>query len=130
MRTVSPIFGAMLVLAALTPLAAQETSVVSRGELDAALTNQGAGVDADRAAVGRVLTRPDVEAAVRSAGMGSELEQARAQVGTLQGDRLARAAAAARALEVDLAGGQTIVFSTTTLIIILLLIIVIILIAD
>jgi hypothetical protein len=62
--------------------------------------------------------------------MASELERARTMARSLEGERLTRAAAAARAIEVDLAGGQTVVFSTTTLIVILLLIIIVILIAD
>jgi hypothetical protein len=130
MRTLPLAIGTLAVLTTLNPLDAQEGPVVSREEMEAALITRAAGVDTDRAVVQRVLARSDVEAAARSAGMASELERARTLTGSLQGERLTRASAVARAIEVDLAGGQSVTFSTTTLIIILLLVIIIILIAD
>jgi len=120
----------LLALALSAPLAAQQSPAISTQELDAALQSHAQDVDADRSVVARVLARPDVESAVRAAGFGDDLENARAATGGLEGSTLARAAATARTIEAQLAGGQSITFTTTTIVLILLLIIIIILIAN
>ena len=62
-----------------------------------------------------------------AAKAGLSLEKANAAVSTLQGNDLAQAAAQARTVNAQLAGGaSTIVISTTTIIIVLLIIILIV----
>ena len=61
-----------------------------------------------------------------AAKAGLSVETAEAAVSTLQGDQLRQAAAQARAVNQDLAGGSTVVISTTTIIIILLVIILVV----
>jgi hypothetical protein len=130
MRTLTLFAGALLALAVSTSLSAQQSAVVSSQELDAALESSARSVDADRAVVARVLSREDVERIAESHGLGDRLEDARAVAGQLGGERLTQAAAYARTVEVQLAGGQTITFSAITLIVILLIVILVILIAD
>lgn len=130
MRKIPVLGAAALSLALSSPLAAQDASVVSAAELDAALEVHGRSAADDRSVISRVLDRPDVRAAADDAGLGDRLQQARASVGGLSGDALERAADHARTLEQELAGGQVISFNVTTLIIVLLLVILIILIAE
>ena len=130
MRTLSLVAGAALALVIGSPLCAQQGPIVSTQEMEAALESHDRSVEADRAVVARVLARTDVRAAARAHGFADRLEEASALAGSLTGERLAQASAHARALEVQLAGGQTISFNVLTLIIILLLVIIVILIAD
>lgn len=123
--------GALLALALLAlPVAAQESPVATRAELDAALASEAARADADRAVVSRVLALPEVEEAARGADLAPELDRVRDAVPLLDAPTLATAAEYAAAIEVQLAGGQSIVITATTLILILLLVIIIVLIAD
>ena len=109
------------------PVAAQQSAVAGPSELDAALQAHGQTVTDERAAVSRVLARPEVaEVAGR---MGVDIDAAKGAVAGLQGEPLQRAAGVAAAIEHQLAGGQTFSINATTLIIILLLIIIVVLIA-
>lgn len=84
---------------------------------------------ADRAAVLAVLSREDVRRAARIADV--DLDAAASAVGSLEGERLTRAADQARTLESRL-GAQpddVLNITTTTLIIVLLLIVIIIVVA-
>jgi hypothetical protein len=110
-----------------TPVAAQETAVVTGAELDAALESRASSTDAQRAAVSRVLDRPEVASVAGQ--MGVDLDEAKGAVAGLNGAPLARAAGLARDIEQSLAGGQTFSISAITLIIVLLVIILVILIA-
>ena len=130
MRTPSLFAGAVLALALCAPLSAQQSSVVSSSELDAALESRARNVEAERSAVVRVLSRSDVEEIARSNGFADRLDEARSMATHLDGEGLADAAFYARNIEMQLAGGQTITFSAITLIVILLLVVIIILIAD
>ena len=115
-----------LVLAA--PLAAQQSTVVSGAELDAALGARASAVDADRAAVQRVLEKPAVAAVAHQ--MGMDVNEAKSAAAALEGEQLTRAAALSADIEQALAGGATLTIPTTTIIIVLLLVIVVVLIAD
>lgn len=123
--TWSAALAALLVAA---PVDAQEAGVVTAPELDAALADRAAAVDAERAVVRRTLERPEV-ARVATA-MGMDLDAARAAAGALAGEDLARAADLSRSVEQALAGGQVFSINATTLIIVLLLVILIVIIAD
>jgi hypothetical protein len=119
-----------LALGALTfaaPAAAQETPVTG-AELDAALEARAGSTEADRAAVSRVLDRPEVAKVAEQ--MGVDIAAAKGAVAGLDGAPLARAAGVATDIERALAGGQTFSINATTLILILLLIIIVVLIAD
>jgi hypothetical protein len=117
---------AALIVAA--PAAGQETPVVTGAELDAALEARATGTAADRAAVKRVLDRPEV--AEVADGMGVDIEAAKGAVAGLSGAPLTRAAGLAADIERQLAGGQVFSINAITLIIILLLIVIVVLIAD
>jgi hypothetical protein len=117
---------AALALLAAAPLAAQESPVVSAAELNGALTDRSAEVDADRAAVQATLARPEVADVARNIGV--DIEDARRAAGTLSGVELARAVAASQNVEQTLAGGQTFSISAITLIVVLLVVILLVLI--
>src|SRR5690349_8750242 len=113
------------------PLAAQQSPVVSgaavtNAEMDAALEARAGTADAQRAAVRRTLDRPEVGAVAQQ--MGVDIAAAQGAVAALDGDELARAAAASADVDRALAGGETISINATTLIIVLLLIIIVVLI--
>ena len=113
-----------------SPLAGQEVAVPGAAEMDAALQSHESRTQADRAVVSRVLSHPQVVQAAGGAGLDADLERARNALPLLSGGKLRQAADHARALDVQLAGGQSMVISTTTIILVLLLIIIIILVAD
>jgi hypothetical protein len=94
--------------------------------LQQAIAAKDAADSVNRAAVERVLARPDVQTV--AARMGLDVTQARTALAGVSGEELAALAITAQAAEADFAGGnQTVTISVTTL---LLVIIIIILIAD
>jgi hypothetical protein len=118
----------VLLLALLTvwssPAFAQDRHIVDPSKIAAAVSEQVARSDADRAAVRQALARPEMKDLARS--MGVDLDRATASVATLSGPELERAASAARQVA-DLTGGaSTVTISTTTIILILLVIILLI----
>ena len=116
-----------LMLAA-APVAAQESPVVTGAEMDAALEARANATDAQRAAVSRVLDRPEVAEVAK--GMGVDITAAKDAVAGLDGESLARAAGLANQIDQALAGGQVFSINAITLIIILLLVIIVVLIAN
>lgn len=118
---------AAALLAASAPLAAQQRSIVSGPELEAAVVERGAGQLGDQATVARFLERRDVrEAAGRLGLTGDELA---ARAGALSAPALAEVAQQVRGAEAQLAGGDTLVISST-IVIIALLVLILILVAD
>ena len=115
-------------LLAAAPLAAQESSVVTGVELDAALEARAGSVEADRATVRRVLDRAEV--AQTAARMGVDVDAAKGAVAALQGEQLTRAAALSASVEQALAGWQMFSINAMTLVLILLLVIIVVLIAE
>jgi hypothetical protein len=114
--------GALLALSG--PVAAQQAHVVSSSEIDRAVRRKATPAAADRAALRRLLARP--EASHLANRYGLDLQRARDAVATLDGAELAELGARARRIDAGLAGGNdTIVISTTTLIIALLVLIII-----
>lgn len=109
------------------PLAAQEGAVGS-AEIEAALDARAAEEDADRAAVRAVLQTAQARTVAEAMGVDADRLLDAAEV--VDGQRLATMAEHARAIEDQLAGGQSFTITATTLIVILLIVIVVILIAD
>jgi hypothetical protein len=103
---------------------AQQTHVINKATLDQAVQQRVSQDEADREALRTFLASPMVQHVAAKAGLS--VDKAGAAVSTLQGDDLHRAAAQARTVNQDLAGGATVVITTTTIIIILLVIILIV----
>ena len=89
---------------------------------------QVGGEEADRETLRRFIARQDVQRVARIADV--DLEDASAGIMALDGERLSRAAAQARAAESQLGADDTITIRATTLIIILLIVLLIIVIAS
>jgi hypothetical protein len=125
MQMLRALFGTALALTLCAPAAwAQQTHVVNKSALDQAVQQRVTQEQADRAALHEFLQQPAVKDAAAKAGL--PLDKAEAAVSTLQGQDLAQAAAQARTVNTQLAGGaSTIVISTTTIIIALLIVILI-----
>jgi uncharacterized protein DUF6627 len=124
-RSLAVFLAALLV----APMASAQNHVIGTAALDNAVQERVSREQADREAILSLLQRTEVREIAAKAGLS--LDKAPAAVSTLHGTELAQAAAQARQVQNDLAGGaSTIVISTTTIIIILLLVIIIIAIAD
>jgi hypothetical protein len=110
-------------------MASAQDHVIGKSALDNAVQERVSQEQADREAILSLLERTEVREIAAKAGLS--LDEAPAAVSTLQGTELAQAAAQARQVQNDLAGGaSTVVISTTTIIIVLLLVILIVAIAD
>jgi hypothetical protein len=126
MQMLRAVLGTTLALTLCAPVAwAQQSShVMNKTALDQAVQQRVTQQQADRAALQEFLHQPAVKDVAARAGL--PLDKAEAAVSTLQGQDLAQAAAQARAINSDLAGGaSTIVISTTTIIVALLIVILI-----
>ena len=125
MQMLRAVLGTTLALTLCAPVAwAQQTHVVNRSALDQAVQQRVTQEQADRAALHEFLHQPAVKDVAARAGLS--VETADAAVSTLQGSDLSQAAAQARTVNSQLAGGaSTIVISTTTIIIALLIVILI-----
>lgn len=119
------ILGTTLAVLLCAPAAwAQQTHVINKSALDQAVQQRVSQDEADREALRTFLADPAVRRVAAKAGLS--VDKAAAAVSTLQGDELQRAAAQARTVNADLAGGATVVITTTTIIIVLLIIILIV----
>jgi len=108
---------------------AQNSHVVDRAELAAAVAEHAASQDASRTAIREALAQPEVRAVAERTGL--DLDRLKAAVATMDGADLERTATTARHVNNALAGGQsTITFSTTTIIIALLVVILLIVAID
>jgi hypothetical protein len=129
MRIVRRSLAVILAVLFMAPVASAQDHVIGKSALDQAVQQRVSRDQADRAAVLSVLERAEVRAVAARAGLS--LEKAQAAVSTLQGEDLQQAAAQARQVQDNLAGGaSTIVISTTTIIIILLLVIILVVAID
>jgi len=95
--------GALLVFSG--PVAAQQAHVVSSSEVDRAVQRKATPAAADRAALQRLLARP--EARQLADRYGLDLERARDAVATLDGPELAELGSRAREIDAGLAGGSS-----------------------
>jgi hypothetical protein len=113
---------AVSVLAYSTPAWATQ-HVVDRSTMRQAIADQKADRAADQATVKALLDRQATREL--AAGLGLDLRRADRALAGMSSEQLAELAASARAVNVDLAGGQsmTIVISTTTVLLILILIV-------
>jgi hypothetical protein len=125
MQMLRALLGTTLALTLCAPVAwAQQPHVVNKSALDQAVQQRVTQEQADRTALREFLHQPAVKDAAAKAGL--PLDKAEAAISTLQGQDLAQAAAQARTVNDQLAGGaSTIVISTTTIIIALLIVILI-----
>ena len=129
MKIVRRSLAVFLAVLFMAPMAGAQTHVIGKSALDNAVQERVSREQADREAILSLLQRADVREIAAKAGLS--LDKAPAAVSTLQGTELAQAAAQARQVQNDLAGGASVVvISTTTIIIVLLLVIVIILVVD
>jgi hypothetical protein len=129
MKIVRRSFAACLAVLMVAPMAGAQDHVINKSALDQAVQQRVSQDQADRAVIVSLLQRAEVREIASKAGLS--VEKAQAAASTLQGRDLAVAAAQARQVQNNLAGGaNTIVISTTTIIIVLLLIILIVALAD
>lgn len=129
MKIVRRSLAACLAVLMMAPMASAQDHVIGKSALDQAVQQRVSQEQADREVIVSLLQRADVREIASKAGLS--LEKAEAAASTLQGRDLSTAAAQARQVQNNLAGGaNTIVISTTTIIIVLLLIILIVALAD
>jgi hypothetical protein len=129
MKSVRRTLSVCLAVLLMAPMASAQNHVIGKAALDNAVQERVSRDQADREAILSLLQRAEVREIAAKAGLS--LDKAPAAVSTLQGSELAQAAAQARQIQNDLAGGaSTIVISTTTIILVLLIIILIVLVAD
>jgi hypothetical protein len=121
------VVGLGALLAVSGPAAAQQAHVVSSSEVDQAVRTASTPAAAERAALRRLLARPQTQAVADRYGL--DLERARDAVATLDGPELAQLGARAQRLDAALAGGADTVIIPVTTIIIALLVLVIILVS-
>lgn len=108
-------------LAGAARAAATTAGEVSATEIQGSIDRQLNQADADRAAIGIMLQRPEVQ---RLAGLaGLDVARATAAASVLSGESLQQLGAQARLVNNDLAGGDNLVIPATTVIIVLLVII-------
>jgi hypothetical protein len=128
MRIVRRSLAVVLAVVFMAPMASAQDHVITKSALDRAVQDRVSREQADREAILSLLQRAEVRDIAAKAGLS--LDKAPAAVSSLQGTDLAQAAAQARQVQNDLAGGaSTVVISTTTIIIVLLLILLIIAVA-
>ncbi len=129
MRIVRHSLAVCLAVVLMAPMASAQDHVIGQSTLDKAVQQTVTRAQADRDAIRSLLQRAEVREVAARAGLS--LDKAQTAVSALQGDDLQQAAAQARQVQNDLAGGaSTIVISTTTVIIVLLLILLIVVVAD
>ena len=129
MKIVRRSLAACLAVLMMAPMVSAQDHVVNKSALDQAVQQRVSQEQADRDVIVSLLQRAEVREIASKAGLS--VAKAEAAAATLQGKDLATAAAQARQVQNNLAGGaNTIVISTTTIIIVLLLIILIVALAD
>jgi hypothetical protein len=127
MHTLTSIVAVFLLLVVIPPVHAQTPHAAPTSALDAAVQEHVASSAADRDAVLRLLSRPEVRAIAGDAGL--DLRRVERAAVTLEGRTLTELAAQARQVEQALAGGQSRVTISTTAIIIALLVLILIIVA-
>jgi hypothetical protein len=109
----------------MVPAVNAQNHVIGKSALDKAVQERVSRDQADREAITSLLQRTEVREVAARAGVS--LDKAQAAVSTLEGSELQQIASQARAVQNDLAGGQSaIVISTTTIIIVLLIVLLIV----
>jgi hypothetical protein len=125
-KLISGITFLFAMLLASTPVLAQDAHVVGEAELHQAVVNQADTETQQREAIRSLLQRQEVRDLAENHGL--DIVKAENAVSMLPGPDLARVAAQASQVNMQLTGGaDQIVLGTTTLIIILLIVIILIL---
>lgn len=125
-KLISGGFFLLVMMLATTPVLAQDAHVVNEAELHQAVVNQADTEAQQREAIRTLLRHKEVRDIAENHGL--DIVKAEKAVSMLQGPDLARVAAQASQVNMQLAGGaDQIVIGTTTLIIILLIVIILIL---
>jgi hypothetical protein len=125
MRIVRRSLAVCLAVLFMVPAVNAQNHVIGKSALDKAVQERVSRDQADREAIASLLQRADVREVAARAGVS--LDKAEAAVSTLEGSELQQIASQARAVQNDLAGGQSaIVISTTTIIIVLLIVLLIV----
>ena len=125
MRIVRRSLAVCLAVVFMAPAVSAQNHVIGKSALDKAVQERVSRDQADREAIASLLQRAEVRDVAARAGVS--LEKAQAAVSTLEGSDLQQIASQARAVQNDLAGGQSaIVISTTTIIIVLLIVLLIV----
>ena len=125
MRIVRRSLAVCLAVLFMAPAVNAQNHVIGKSALDKAVQERVSRDQADREAITSLLQRADVREVAARAGVS--LDKAQAAVSTLEGSELQQIASQARAVQNDLAGGQSaIVISTTTIIIALLIVLLIV----
>jgi hypothetical protein len=125
MRIVRRSLAVCLAVLFMAPSVNAQNHVIGKAALDKAVQERVSRDQADREAITSLLQRAEVRAVAAKAGVS--LDKAQAAVSTLEGSELQQIASQARAVQNDLAGGQSaIVISTTTIIIVLLIVLLIV----
>jgi len=106
---------------------ARQVHVADQAALDRAVAARAEQSDADRQAIRRLLSRPEVREIAARAGI--DLARATAAVAALDGDDLRQIAEQARTVDGSLAAGASKVTLSTTTIIIGLLILILLIVA-
>lgn len=125
MRIVRRSLAVCLAVLLMAPAVSAQNHVIGKSALDKAVQDRVSRDQADRQAIASLLQRAEVREIAAKAGVS--LEKAEAAVSTLEGSELEQIASQARAVQNDLAGGQSaVVISTTTIIIVLLIVLLIV----
>jgi len=117
----------LFTLVAAVPRGYAQSHTAPQAALDTALQQHVETATADRDAVLRVLTHPEVKSVAGKAGI--DLRQASSAVATLDAAKVSELAAQARQVESSLAGGQSKITISTTVIIIGLLVLILLVVA-
>jgi hypothetical protein len=129
MRQAFSVLSIVLAVLIAAPHVQAQTHTAPQSALDAVVQQHVTSVDAERAAIQRVLEKSEVKAVAARAGI--DMRTVAGAVSTMDAADLAVVSAQAQQVERALAGGaSTIVISTTTIIIALLVIILLVIAID
>lgn len=128
MKTLRSLTALVMALGIAGSAAAQDRHVVSPLALSQAVSEHVTAQDTQRAAIQATLSRPEVAAVARTAGI--DLETLKAGVATMDASALADVATRADLVDQSLVGGASTVTISTTTIIIVLLVVILILVID
>jgi hypothetical protein len=116
---------AVLIFVSAAGADAQQSRIAAEQDLNAAVVERGAVADQDRQQLRELLQRPEVRSVAERQGI--DPDRLADAAGTLSESELERIAPLMQGINGDLAGGQTITFTTTALILVLLIVILLIL---
>lgn len=119
-RCLAAFLGVALTILPVAPALAGD-SVVTRADLDRAVSARHDADEASRTTIRALLARDEVKAIAKDAGL--DLRRAQSAVATLDGDELRGLAAQAATADAALAGGTTIQISLVAALLIIIIVI-------